>query len=63
MALIAAATIGGDDDIVTEYGYNKLGWLTRQTDARGYATSYEYDNLGRRIKPHSAHGADGDRRL
>ena len=33
-----------------DYSYDELGHQIPQTDARGNATSYHYDRLGRRTK-------------
>src|SRR5205814_1996417 len=40
---------GTSNQTVTPYAYNEVGNLTRQQDALGRVTRYEYDGLGRRV--------------
>ena len=38
------------DSTATEYRYNELGQQTHQVDAKNHATTFAYDELGRRIQ-------------
>jgi YD repeat-containing protein len=39
-----------DEDVTTEYRYDKVGNRTVITDARGLATTYVYNDLNQRIE-------------
>lgn len=40
----------GEDSIVTSNVYNSMGMLVKAVNAKGYATTYDYDEQGRLIK-------------
>ena len=49
-------TSATDQDIITQYGYDAMGNRTVITNARGFTTTYVYDDLNRRTQMQDALG-------